>query len=172
MPIEKKKGEKEEITDKSRTIVRQMTYMAKLQKYSPQRGKTARVEEPAITYPIIKKTVQVADYTYKKMKKVADLVPFTQAEWANMLHLSERTLQRYAKNNSSFEGIYTDRILLLQEMIQLGLETFTDAQAFYRWLKKEKPVMGQTLNFASLYSDRGIQEIIDQLIRIQQGVYA
>jgi hypothetical protein len=72
-----------------------------------------------------------------------------------MLHLSERTLQRYAKNNSSFEGIYTDRILLLQEMINLGLETFTDADAFYRWLKKDKLVLGQTLNFESLYSDSG-----------------
>lgn len=168
----RKKEEKWKIYAKSRIIVRQLTDMAKMQKYTTPRGKTARVEEPAMAYPPAKKPVQVADYTYKKMKKIADLVPFTQAEWANMLHLSERTLQRYAKNNSSFEGIYTDRILLLQEMIQLGLETFTDAQAFYRWLKKEKPVMGQTLNFASLCSDRGIQEIIDQLIRIQQGVYA
>ena len=99
------------------------------------------------------------------------MVPFTQSEWANMLHLSERTLQRYAKNNSSFEGIYTDRILLLQEMIELGLETFVSADSFYRWLKKEKTVMGQSINFASLYSDRGIQEVIDQLGRIQYGVY-
>jgi hypothetical protein len=53
-----------------------------------------------------------------------------------MLHLSERTLQRYAKNNSSFEGIYTDRILLLQEMINLGLETFTDAGCFLPLAKK------------------------------------
>lgn len=146
--------------------------MAKIQKYTAPKSKPARLEEPALAYQPVKKQVLVADYTYKKLKKIADLVPFTQAEWANMLHLSERTLQRYAKNNSSFDGIHTDRILLLQEMIQTGLETFTDAHAFYRWLKKEKNVMGQTLNFESLYSDRGIQEIIDQLTRIQQGIYA
>ncbi len=146
--------------------------MAKIPKYSVPKSKPARLEEPALAYQPAKKQVLVADYTYKKLKKIADLVPFTQAEWANMLHLSERTLQRYAKNNSSFDGIHTDRILLLQEMIQTGLETFTDAQALYRWLKKEKNVMGQTLSFESLYSDRGIQEIIDQLTRIQQGVYA
>ena len=34
-----------------------------------------------------------------------------------MLHLSERTLQRYAKYNTSFEGIYVDRILHLEQMI-------------------------------------------------------
>lgn len=146
--------------------------MAKVQKYNPPKARPARLEEPALAYQPAKKQVLVTDYTYKKLKKIADLVPFTQAEWAQMLHLSERTLQRYAKNNSSFDGIHTDRILLLAEMIHTGLDTFTDAQALYRWLKKEKNVMGQTLSFESLYSERGIQEIIDQLIRIQQGVYA
>ena len=145
--------------------------MAKMQKYTQGKKKSTMVEEPVVNYISLKKPVTVADYSYKKLKKIADLVPFTQTEWANMLHLSERTLQRYAKNNSSFEGIYTDRILLLQEMIEMGLETFVDAGAFYRWLKKEKQVLGQSLNFESLYSDRGIQEMINQISRIQYGVY-
>ncbi len=145
--------------------------MAKMQKYPQQKSKPLKAEEPLMQYLPVKKQVAVADYSYKKLKRIADMVPFTQSEWANMLHLSERTLQRYAKSNSSFEGIYTDRILLLQEMINLGLETFTDANAFYSWLKKDKPVLGQKINFESLYSDRGIQEVIDQLTRIQYGVY-
>ena len=146
--------------------------MAKARKYRQEEKPPLKLEEPFIPYTPMKKPVAVADYSYKKLKKIADTVPFTQSEWAAMLHLSERTLQRYAKSNTSFEGIYTDRILLLQEMIEMGLETFINADAFYRWLKKDKPVMGHTLNFESLYSDRGIQEIIDQLGRIQQGVYS
>lgn len=146
--------------------------MAKIKKYRQEKKSAPKAEEAAAPYIPMKKPVLVAEYNYRKLKKIADTVPFTQSEWANMLHLSERTLQRYAKNNSSFEGIYTDRILLLQEMIALGLETFTDADTFYRWLKKDKPVMGQSLNFESLYSDRGIQEVINQLGRIQYGVYS
>lgn len=146
--------------------------MAKIQKYRTPKTTIPKAEEPIQEYLQSRKTLTVADFSFKKLKKIADKVPFTQAEWANMLHLSERTLQRYAKNNSSFEGIYTDRILLLQEMIDLGLETFTDPGAFYQWLKKDKPVMGQRLNFESLFTERGIQEIIDQINRIQQGVYA
>ena len=115
--------------------------------------------------------MQVVNYTFRKLKRIIETVPFTQVEWANMLHLSERTLQRYAKNNSSFEGIYSDRILLLQEMINLGLETFSDSHTFYKWLKKEKLILGQRVNFESLHSERGIQEVIDQINRIQYGVY-
>lgn len=158
--------------DKRRILVRQMTGMAKLRRYSPSKTKPTKLEEPSIEYLPAKKPVAVAEYSYKKLKKITELVPFTQSEWANMLHLSERTLQRYAKNNTSFEGIYTDRILLLQEMIDLGLETFSDAGTFYQWLKKDKPVMGQTLGFQSLYSERGIQELINQINRIQYGVYS
>jgi len=138
--------------------------MAKAKKIPPT---PPIVEEPVAAY-----LPAVAEFTYRKFKKVADMVPFTQAEWASVLHLSERTLQRYAKNNGSFEGIYTDRILQLQELVETGLATFSSADAFYQWLKKDKHVMGHVLNFTSLSTMRGIQETLNQLVRIQHGVYA
>jgi hypothetical protein len=148
--------------------------MAKAKKINPSNLPNRMVEEFAMPYvPATKQSVPlIAEFTYRKFKKIADKVPFTQSEWAGILHLSERTLQRYAKNNGSFEGIYTDRILQLQELIDLGLSTFTSADSFYQWLKKDKIVMGQLLNFQSLASARGIQETIHQLSRIQQGIYA
>ena len=145
--------------------------MTKIKKYSKGKLKLPKAEEPITQYSPVKKTVQVVNFTFRKLKRIIETVPFTQVEWANMLHLSERTLQRYAKNNSSFEGIYSDRILLLQEMINLGLETFSDSHTFYKWLKKEKLILGQRVNFESLHSERGIQEVIDQINRIQYGVY-
>ena len=145
--------------------------MTKIKKYSKGKLKLPKAEEPITQYSPVKKTVQVVNFTFRKLKRIIETVPFTQVEWANMLHLSERTLQRYAKNNSSFEGIYSDRILLLQEMINLGLETFSDSHTFYKWLKKEKLILGQRVIFESLHSERGIQEVIDQINRIQYGVY-
>jgi uncharacterized protein (DUF2384 family) len=148
--------------------------MAKAKKVVPPNTSNRMVEEFAMPYiPSSKLSVPlVAEFTYRKFKKIADKVPFTQSEWAAILHLSERTLQRYAKNNGSFEGIYTDRILQLHELIDIGLSTFTSPDNFYQWLKKDKLVMGQILNFQSLASSRGIQETIHQLVRIQQGIYA
>jgi putative toxin-antitoxin system antitoxin component (TIGR02293 family) len=151
-----------------------MTTMAKktkYKKYSTTSTKVSKVEEPVIEYKPLKKALIVQDFPYRKFEKIAALVPFTQKEWANMLNLSERTLQRYSNDNSSFEGIYVDRILHIEELIRLGLEAFANADAFYRWLKREKHVLGKTLNFESLYSTIGIQDLIDQIGRIQHGVY-
>lgn len=148
--------------------------MAKLRKYRQQPPAPPEVKEQAPAYPSVRKTAvpALANFTYKKFRKIADKMPLTQSEWASILHLSERTLQRYAQQNSSFEGIYTDRILQLQELFNLGLGTFTDAAAFYQWLKKEKQIMGQVWGFEALSTGRGIQELSDQLVRIQHGVYA
>jgi putative toxin-antitoxin system antitoxin component (TIGR02293 family) len=118
-----------------------------------------------------KRLPAVTDFPFRKFQKIAEKVPFTQKEWANILHLSERTLQRYAKDNSAFDGIYVDRILLLEQLIESGLETFVDSNALYNWLKKDKIVLGNKINFESLQSSQGINDIIDQLGRIQYGVY-
>ncbi len=148
--------------------------MAKAKKIKPVTGSARMVEDTAVPYTTHQKqpSLLTLDFTYRKFKKIADKVPFTQSEWAGILHLSERTLQRYAKSNGVFEGIYTDRILQMQELIDLGLETFSSPETFYQWLKKSKTVMGQELNFSSLSSGRGIQETVHQLSRIQQGIYA
>lgn len=60
----------------------------------------------------------------------------------------------------------------MQELIETGLETFSSSDAFYRWLKKDKQILGHNLNFESLYNSRGIIELTDQLARIQYGVYS
>ncbi len=121
-----------------------MAKKAKYKKYHTASPKVPKVEEPVVEYKSLKKASTVMDFSYRKFEKIAALVPFTQKEWANILNLSERTLQRYSNGNSSFEGIYVDRILHVEELI---------------------------LNFESLYSTRGIQDIIDELGRIQHGVY-
>lgn len=131
-----------------------------------------QASEPYVSMqPIKKLPAAIADFSYNKFKRIADKVPFTQSEWASILHLSERTLQRYAKDNRSFEGIYVDRILQIDKLINLGLETFTDAEALTRWLRRSKNVLGQELSFKSLFHTDGINAVKDEIGRIQHGVY-
>jgi putative toxin-antitoxin system antitoxin component (TIGR02293 family) len=129
------------------------------------------LNEPMPVYRSIKIIPSVLDFSYRKFEKIARQLAFTQKEWAAILHLSEKTLQRYAKDNKSFEGIYVDRILQMQELIEMGLKTFTSPEAFYRWLKRDKPVLGELLTFDSLKTSFGIGLIKDEIGRIMYGVY-
>lgn len=145
--------------------------MAKEKKYTPSNRSSSKFQEPMVDYAPVKRFSIIEDFTYHQFRQISGKVPFTQKEWANMLHLSERTLQRYSRDNSTFEGLYVDRILHIQQLIDMGLETFISAEALYNWLKNDKNVGGHLLNFESLYSSQGIQDVIDEIGRIQYGVY-
>lgn len=131
----------------------------------------SRVEEPQAVYGSVNALPVTDSFSYKRFEKIAALAPFTQKEWGAMLHLSEKTIQRYARDNSFFEGIYADRILHISELIHLGRETFTDADALYRWLKREKNILGIKLGFDALTSTKGIQLLIEEMGRIQHGIF-
>ena len=139
-------------------------------KYKLEDTNLSKVNEPVPIYRSVKILPTVQDFPYKKFEKIANRVPFTQKEWASILHLSEKTLQRYAKDNKSFEGIYVDRILKMQELIEMGLDTFNGPEAFYRWLKRDKPILGILLNFSTLLTGDGIQEHINAIGRMQHGI--
>jgi putative toxin-antitoxin system antitoxin component (TIGR02293 family) len=133
--------------------------------------KTTLAAEPMPGYRSVRMLPVIANFPCRKLEKIAARIPFTQKEWASILHLSEKTLQRYAKDNKNFEGIYVERILQMQELIELGLKAFTSPEALYRWLKRDKPVLGDLLSFDSLKTSEGIGLVKDEIGRIMYGVY-
>src|SRR5947208_15896274 len=86
-------------------------------------SKVSKVEEPQADYYMRPMPV-VKDFDYKEFKKIADKVPFTQKEWSDILHISERTLQRYAKDDGSFNFSVIDRILQIDKVMKRGVEVF------------------------------------------------
>ena len=106
------------------------------------------------------------------MKKNADKTPITQAEWASILHVSERTLQRYAKNNGSFAPINAERALQIENVLKEAKITFGKVENFYTWIKRGPYMLVGNLSFNSLTSYEGIQKILTQLGRLQHGIFA
>lgn len=114
----------------------------------------------------------VKDFTYNEFKKISDKTPFTQAEWASMLHVSERTLQRYAKSNGSFAPINAERAVQISNVIKKGKEVFGSVDKFYAWLKRNPYMLEGNLSLAALTTSEGINNILTQLGRIEHGLFA
>ncbi len=133
-----------------------------------------KAEEPQAVYftKSLKALPSLKEFTYKEFKKIADKAPFTQGEWAAILHVSERTLQRYAKNNSTFAPINAERALLVAKVIKEGIETFGNTDLFYSWIKRNPYMLEGSLSFESLTTTEGIQRVMTQLGRIQHGILA
>jgi len=131
------------------------------------------VNEP---FPVYFKTIKVIpslkDFTYNEFKKIADKIPFTQSEWAAMLHVSERTLQRYAKSNGSFAPINAERALQIDTLIKRGKEVLGTVDKFCSWLRSNPSMLEGQLSLESLNTAQGINMVLIQLRRIEHGILA
>ena len=134
--------------------------------------KAIEVNDPQEAYKSVRLVPQLKDFNYTEFKKIADKAPFTLSEWSSILHLSERTLQRYAKNNGNFAAINAERALQIEKVIKEGKLTFGNTQNFYAWLKRNPYMLEGQLSLDSLYSLDGIEKVLSQLGRIQQGLFA
>jgi len=132
----------------------------------------SKVQEPAPIYRSVKPLPLVKDFTYNEFKKIADKAPFTQSEWASILHVSERTLQRYAKDNSTFATINAERALQIDKVLKEAKLTFGKVENFYTWIKRGPYMLEGNLSFDSLTSYNGIEKVLTQLGRIQHGLFA
>jgi putative toxin-antitoxin system antitoxin component (TIGR02293 family) len=137
-----------------------------------QVSKSTKVQESLLVYPGDKIMPIVIEFNYKEFKKIADKVPFTQKEWADILHISERTLQRYAKDNGSFNFSVVDRILQIDKVIKKGIEVFGNIDKFMGWLKNNPFMLEGRLSLQSLGSIEGINMVLTQLGRIEHGLFA
>jgi putative toxin-antitoxin system antitoxin component (TIGR02293 family) len=137
-----------------------------------QNSKNSKVEEPLTVYPGGKFMPITKDFHFKEFKRIADKVPFTQKEWSDILHISERTLQRYAKDDGSFNFGVTDRILQVDKVIKRGIEVFGNIDKFIGWLKSNPYMLEGRLSLQSLGSFEGINMVLTQLGRIEHGLFA
>ncbi len=135
--------------------------------------KVTKVEEPEVHFNRNVKAMPVSkDFTYNDFKKIAEKTPFTQAEWAAMLHVSERTLQRYAKNNGSFASINAERFGQITQVLTRSKKVFGSVEIFYEWIHSNPPMLEGDLSFYSLTSYDGIQKVLIQIGRIEHGILA
>jgi len=131
-----------------------------------------KAEEPVASHRNTKPLTIVKDFTYSEFKKIADKVPFTQAEWASILHISERTLQRYAKNNGVFAPINAERAVHIEKVLKEAKTAFGKIENFYTWIKRDPYMLEGNLSFNSLTTYEGIEKVLTQLQRIQHGLFA
>jgi putative toxin-antitoxin system antitoxin component (TIGR02293 family) len=143
----------------------------KTAEYKPH-SRVSKIYEPVINFAPAKQMPLVKDFNYKEFKKIADKVPFTLQEWSQILHISERTLQRYAKANSNFPFSVVDRILQIDKVIKRGMEVFGNLDKFISWLRNNPYMLEGRLSLQSLRSIEGINLVLTQLGRIEHGLFA
>ena len=125
---------------------------------------------PTDTSELIRMTRQGVDYAL--FRSIVALCPFSTREWSTYLHLTERTLQRYKREERTFEQPYSERILEIARLQRRGREVFGEFENFNQWLSSNSISLGGVCPKTLLDSSFGIDELHRELTRIEHGVLA
>ena len=127
-------------------------------------------QKPHLSNTRSSKIVEVKDFTYNDFKEIADKTDFLQKEWSDLLHISERTIQRYARDTGTFNFSVTDRILQIDKVLERGKEVFGSYSKFLLWLREEPLTYDGHLSIHSLATFDGINQVLTQIGRIEHGI--
>jgi putative toxin-antitoxin system antitoxin component (TIGR02293 family) len=97
---------------------------------------------------------------------------YTLAEWSQFLHLSERSMQRYKKENRVFDPLQSEKILEIVMLFKLGKDVFGSDDKFLFWLNNENLALGGIKPVGLIDNTFGISLLKDELTRIEHGVLA
>jgi len=95
--------------------------------------------------------------------------PFTMKDWANYLHLSETTLQRYKKENIVFEPFKSEKIIQITLLQKKGGKAFGDKEKFNQWMETTIAALGGVKPKELIDSSYGVDLVNDELGRIEYG---
>ena len=98
--------------------------------------------------------------------------PFDLAEWSGFLHVSERTMQRYKKEERTFDALQSEKILEIALLYKKGIEVFGDTEKFNSWLHTQNLALGKIKPKELFDSSFGISLLKDELTRIEHGILA
>lgn len=110
--------------------------------------------------------------SYYRFTKLSEYIQLTLQDWADYLHLSERTMQRYKKEGKKFDPIHSERIVVIELLYKKGINIFGIKDNFYTWMDTISIALGNVKPKDLLDTSFGISMVYDELGRIEHGIFA
>jgi len=90
---------------------------------------------------------------------------------SRILHITERTIQR-KKDQDRLNEALSEHIIQIAEVYSRGSEVFDSQEEFHAWVNTVNRALGNKTPIELLSSRYGAQMVLDELGRIEHGVFA
>lgn len=110
--------------------------------------------------------------SYSLFETMRDKSPFSKDEWAAFLDVSIKTLDRYKQNNKHFKASQSEKIIGMMEVLERGVDVFGKMETFKHWLYSSVHAFGDIRPIELLSTSYGRALVLDELTRIEHGIFA
>lgn len=105
------------------------------------------------------------------LQRLAEIGGISIKQFADLLPVSLRTIQRYSGKDLLTPEV-SDHALRIAEVFAKGIDVFDTRQSFQRWLQSPLVGIGGKTPLSLLDTSFGIRIIINELGRLEHGVYS
>ncbi|GAB3937552.1 type II RES/Xre toxin-antitoxin system antitoxin [Mucilaginibacter myungsuensis] len=107
----------------------------------------------------------------KVLTALAKKISLTIQELSDIMHISERTFQRY-DDDAVVKTEYSEKAIELARLYTRGQEVFGSMDKFKRWMKTPTHVFGNETPISLLDTSVGFDMVQRELGRIEHGIFA
>lgn len=107
---------------------------------------------------------------YKSLKTAQGIMPFSNQEWAQMLHISTRSIDRLKNENKKLSTTQSDKLIEVTLLYDYGVDVFGSSEKFSQWLNRTNIALGGVTPKSLLDTNQGINAVKSALSRIEYGV--
>jgi len=105
------------------------------------------------------------------MLNLVKKISITLQEFSNIMHISERTFQRF-DDNCLIKSEYSEKALELARLYARGEEVFGSLDKFKAWVKTPSYVFKNQTPFTLLDTSIGFDLVLKELGRIEHGIFS
>jgi len=141
-------------------------------------------EEPAVNYKNKPKTfegflndtfslIQViaVGIPYSLFEKIQKKSPYSVKEWADLLDISYKSMQRYEASNGRFKSAHSEKIFEYAEVFKVGIEFFEDPDKLKHWLERKNRGFGGLRPLDFMKSSYGKDLVISTIVGFEHGIF-
>jgi putative toxin-antitoxin system antitoxin component (TIGR02293 family) len=109
---------------------------------------------------------------YSFFNLISHFTPFSENDWANILEISTKSLQRYKQSSKNFKPIQSEKIIEMAEVTNVGLDVFGNMEKFKLWLDTPNYSLGNLKPIELIKDSYGKEMVISELTKINYGILA
>lgn len=109
--------------------------------------------------------------TKNAVSNLANFLSLSSKQVADLLPVTERTLQRYSPRQH-FNQAVSEQVIHIAEVLAKGIEIFKEKSKLLLWLNTPHKVFSGNTPFSLLGSRFGSELVLEELGRIEFGVYS
>jgi len=95
-----------------------------------------------------------------------------KSQLAAFIDATPKTIDNYRLRRRKLGRIESEQLLQLMALYKKGQEIFDNSEAFNLWLKQPASGLGGIIPFDLLYTQGGINLVMEELLRIEYGALA